>query len=285
MEEKEERVGFLEETIRRLLSEKLELMRKVSTLEGCLRAQERSTGDRAGTTRDVDLDFLDQVGELVRPLIHDIKGQFPFVVGVIRTAIDYLQKNKCETDASGLIRRLVSCATTMEYLNMRMIGLSYLGGKTPDVFTRVDVNELVKANIGFVTGRYESAVIESDLGDDPLAVRGDKESLNQIVSNLLINAIEAYTSPRASVHIRTRRVLGETPRVELTVKDSGVGIYPSERAMIYDLHYTTKKTGFGIGLYLVKKAVELHGGEIECESEPNSYTSFRVYLPVGEGEQ
>lgn len=73
---------------------------------------------------------------------------------------------------------------------------------------------------------------------------------------------------------------GRDGRVELRVQDSGVGIPEENLAKIFDLYFTTKDTGTGIGLSLVYRAIQLHHGEINVESTPGKGTTFVINLPV-----
>jgi signal transduction histidine kinase len=68
-------------------------------------------------------------------------------------------------------------------------------------------------------------------------------------------------------------------RVELTIEDTGVGISADKLDRIFDLYYTTKPEGSGIGLSIVYRIVQLHGGEIEVQSIEGRGTTFRLLLP------
>ena len=68
-------------------------------------------------------------------------------------------------------------------------------------------------------------------------------------------------------------------RVSVTFSDSGVGIKPEHLQKIFDLYFTTKEKGTGIGLSMVFRTVQMHDGEIEVESTPGGGTTFRLLLP------
>jgi signal transduction histidine kinase len=71
---------------------------------------------------------------------------------------------------------------------------------------------------------------------------------------------------------------------EVRIIDTGPGIPEAERRRIFDMHYTTKTTGTGIGLYLARTIVEAHGGEISVENRPGRGSEFRLRLPaLGQG--
>jgi signal transduction histidine kinase len=68
-------------------------------------------------------------------------------------------------------------------------------------------------------------------------------------------------------------------RVRVDVVDTGKGISPENLAKIFDLYFTTKKKGSGIGLSMVYRIIQLHDGEVEVSSTPGSGTQFRIFLP------
>jgi signal transduction histidine kinase len=68
-------------------------------------------------------------------------------------------------------------------------------------------------------------------------------------------------------------------RVEVRVEDTGVGIPPENLGKIFDLYYTTKDDGTGIGLSMVYRIVQMHDGDVEVQSTPGRGTTFRVLLP------
>ncbi|MEW6418601.1 MAG: ATP-binding protein [Nitrospirota bacterium] len=280
---KEKRIKFLEETVRWLLKEKAEWESRACKLENKLRAKEIS-GEIFKEDLNKDHDFLNQVGGLIRPLIHEIKGQLSFLESVIRKTINYFETIKPGKDLIKIKELLNSSTIAIEHLRRRITDLSYLGGKVPDVFTRVEVNELIKENTKFIRNRHENIDIELNLHNGSMEILADEESLNQIITNLTINAIEACEPSRGHIIVATKKI-GDGRFIQIIVKDNGIGIYPDEINKIYDLHYTTKKIGFGIGLYLVKKAVDLHKGKIKCESIPNSGTTFTVTLPISQEDR
>ena len=72
-------------------------------------------------------------------------------------------------------------------------------------------------------------------------------------------------------------------RVEIRVEDTGVGIAPEHLSRIFDLYFTTKERGTGIGLSMVYRIIQMHDGEIEVQSTPGRGTTFRVLLPRAQG--
>jgi signal transduction histidine kinase len=114
------------------------------------------------------------------------------------------------------------------------------------------------------------------------AVRADATRLRQILYNLISNAVK-FTNRHGTVRIRARR---DGDRVSIAVKDTGIGIAPSDLSRLYrtfeqlTLPSGDRPAGTGLGLALTKRLVEMHGGTIDVVSELGVGTTFTVKIPV-----
>jgi signal transduction histidine kinase len=107
-------------------------------------------------------------------------------------------------------------------------------------------------------------------------INADPGMLTQAVLNLALNACQAMPNGgtlKLSCHSAPRR------RVQIEVVDTGVGIPPENLSKVFDLYFTTKETGTGIGLSMVYRIVQLHDGDVEVESTPGRGTRFRLVFP------
>jgi signal transduction histidine kinase len=114
-----------------------------------------------------------------------------------------------------------------------------------------------------------------ECGDVP-DVNGDPAMLRQAFLNLALNACQAMPQG-GTLRITCEAARGR--RVRVIVADTGVGISPEHLQRVFDLYFTTKPTGSGIGLSMVYRTVQMHDGEIEVESIPGAGTTFRLLLP------
>jgi len=107
-------------------------------------------------------------------------------------------------------------------------------------------------------------------------VNGDAAMLRQAFLNLAINGCQAM--PQGGT---LRLVAAPAPRnkVQVQIEDTGVGISPDRLGKIFDLYYTTKDRGTGIGLSMVYRSIQMHDGELEVQSTPGRGTTFRIQLP------
>jgi signal transduction histidine kinase len=107
-------------------------------------------------------------------------------------------------------------------------------------------------------------------------VNGDPAMLRQAFLNLALNACQAMPQGgRLRIFCDTAR----QHRVAINIADTGVGIKPEHLQRIFDLYFTTKPKGSGIGLSMVYRTVQMHDGEIEVQSTPGKGTTFRILLP------
>ncbi len=107
-------------------------------------------------------------------------------------------------------------------------------------------------------------------------VNGDPAMLRQAFLNLALNACQAMPDG-GTLRIKCESVRGR--RVAVVFRDTGVGIAPADLQRIFDLYFTTKEKGSGIGLSMVYRTVQMHDGEIEVQSTPGAGTTFRLLLP------
>lgn len=133
---------------------------------------------------------------------------------------------------------------------------------------------------GFLA-REKGIALEVDLPPE-LVVVGDREKVDQIVANLVTNAIK-FTDAGGRIHLAARA--GAGGRVEIGVSDTGVGIPPGRLDSLFDKFSrshsrgTRGERGTGLGLYICRQLVELHGGRLDVESKLGEGTTFRFTLP------
>jgi signal transduction histidine kinase len=140
-----------------------------------------------------------------------------------------------------------------------------------------DIAELTRDAVQFVRPEMDSCHVSLDLNipDDLPPVALDDSQFRQVLLNLLKNAREAMPDGGA-IHVALAPV---DNGVQLTLRDTGQGMDAETQARLFDLFYTTKKRGTGLGLPLTQQIVLAHGGQIRCDSEVGKGTTFQVWFP------
>jgi two-component system phosphate regulon sensor histidine kinase PhoR len=149
----------------------------------------------------------------------------------------------------------------------------------------VSLSEVIESVLTIIAPRAESGgvTLTSELPADVPAVLADHDRLAQILINLVDNAVK-YTPAGGRVTVSARRSAGD--RVEIIVRDTGIGIPPGDLPRITERFYRVDKArsrelgGTGLGLAIVKHLVLAHGGALGIESEVERGTTVRVTLPV-----
>lgn len=124
--------------------------------------------------------------------------------------------------------------------------------------------------------RRQRVALSTQLPEAPLLVNGFGDRLKQAMLNIVINALEAMPDGGEL----TIALEPDDGMARIAVRDTGPGIPPELLGSIYQMHFTTKTGGTGVGLYVARSVVEAHGGSLGVRSAPGSGTSFVLTLPV-----
>jgi two-component system sensor histidine kinase DctS len=149
---------------------------------------------------------------------------------------------------------------------------------------RIDLVQLVSASVALLDWeiRREGIAICLNLADAPLPVEGDEVMLQQVLVNLLRNAIDAMRSAAPDARrldVGTRQADGQ---VEITVSDSGCGLSAEAEKNLFVPFVSTKPTGMGVGLNICRSFVELHQGRLWLSHNEDMGCTFHITLPVSE---
>jgi len=148
--------------------------------------------------------------------------------------------------------------------------------------SRIDVEQFLGSLVELVQPEARMAGVDFDVEVAPAmpTLYGDEEVLRQAFLNLLRNAIQA--SPAGAAPIKLSATPGKG-LVCIKITDYGHGMPVEVREKAFDLYFTTRKEGSGVGLALVQQSVEMHGGRIDVESEPGLGTTFTICIPALDG--
>jgi signal transduction histidine kinase len=151
---------------------------------------------------------------------------------------------------------------------------------------RAELNEVLDRAIARFESEHGNGAgrvsVFKNFSPDVPPVRLDPSLMEHVISNLLANARQA-SPPGAAITVKTQLAkTGSGPAAEISVIDRGSGIAPQHLEMIFNPFFTTKPDGVGLGLAIVSKIVDEHGGKIAVETVPGEGSVFLVYLPLGD---
>jgi two-component system sensor kinase FixL len=139
--------------------------------------------------------------------------------------------------------------------------------------------------LALVGAKEKGVRVSFRLDPDAPLVLADRIQIQQVLLNLIRNAIEAMQErPRRELVVSTT-ALPQDGLVEVCVKDTGTGLAPEVAAQLFQPFVTTKKHGMGVGLSICRTIVESHGGKIWAESKPDEGTTFRFTLRAVDGQE
>jgi signal transduction histidine kinase len=232
---------------------------------------------------------LAAMGKTAAAIAHEVKN----ALNGLSVGVDLLARGDVGAEALASVHR----RTRAEIGRLRDVAEDLtLFAATPRLsLADVDMGQLAREASGAVTELAEDCgvTVRLDLPPGPMRLRGDGPKLQGVLVNLLRNAIEAMGPGAFGEGLDDPPPTGERV-VELAlrpagdfamaqVSDRGAGLAPEVRARLFEPFLTTKRTGTGLGLVIVRRVVEAHGGKIQAVDRPGGGTIFRVLLPVGGG--
>lgn len=217
------------------------------------------------------------IGRLTQAVAHEIRNP----LNVINLSIDHASTRYAPEDEARrkqFTRLLSSIKDEIARLNRMVSDVLNFGRPARMAVEPVDLNSLVGETMSLVRAQADEQGVEVsyDKGPEIAIVQGDPERLKSCISNLAINALQAMPG---GGHL-SARVEKNNGFVEVSISDTGVGIPEEALPKVFDAYYSTKQTGFGLGLAVTKKIIDEHHGSIDVKSEVNSGTTFTVRLPA-----
>lgn len=234
---------------------------------------------------------LAAVGEMAATIAHEVRNPLGGIAGFAAL----LERDLPEADPR---RRLVEkIIQGVDHLNDTVAELLDFTKRIRVNPRKTDFLKFVEETVGaFEAGlktRKFGVTIRRGYGDTPLVTDFDPELFKRLLLNLLTNAAQAIpeagsievnvrTAPERASGLTADQKRGEKEFIELEVRDSGVGISPDIRDKIFTPFFSTRESGTGLGLAMVKKIIEVHDGDIEVESQPQGGSKFVVRFPKRE---
>ena len=221
------------------------------------------------------------LGEMTASLAHELNQPLSAIVTNANAGMRSIDKGK--EDPGTLREILVDVETDGRRAHDIIRNVRNTIKKSHPTLRRINLNELVTKVVHIVrpdTAAY-SCEVETSLATDLPLVEGDPVQIQQVLVNLVSNALDAMrqTPPdRRKVEISTAG--NGDNEVRLSVRDHGTGVRSEVHERLFDRFFTTKEQGLGMGLAIVRSIVESHGGDIQAENVADGGARFYFTLPV-----
>jgi two-component system NtrC family sensor kinase len=225
---------------------------------------------------------LASIGELAAGIAHEINNPVAIMVQEAGWIDDLLGEGEpcSEENLEEITRAVGQIRTQGDRCKEITYKLLSFARKTDPTIREVKLNEVVDEVIGLTSQktRYANVRIETELSPDVPTIQASPSELQQVLLNLVNNAIDAIERPGGTVTVATK---AEGDGVILEVRDTGKGIPEANLGRIFDPFFTTKPVGqgTGLGLPICYGIVEKMGGTISVESEIEKGTTFTVFIP------
>ncbi len=225
-------------------------------------------------------DKLESLGVLAGGIAHDFNNILTSVLGNIELARIYSEDNEKVNET---LERAKDSSLSAKELTSRL--LTFSKGGAP-LKRKQDVAPLILESVRLaLSGSNVQAQL--DIAEDLWEVEVDIDQFGQVIRNLVVNAVQAMPHGGGLRVVAANSRPGEhdlpnldSPCVVISVTDSGPGIDREAVPKIFDPFFSTKDKGSGLGLSVSYSIIQRHGGLIDVQSEPDTGTTFRIFLPA-----
>ena len=219
------------------------------------------------------------IGQLAAGVAHELNTP----LGAVSIAVE-LSVETLESSPEKARKRLEKALESIDQMRAIISKLLFYSRDSRGVRSRVDLHKVMDDSFQLVAHTLKLTGVEVEVAPGPpVVIEANSNELQQVFSNLLINAKDACGTPGAQLKRIEMWLEKKNQQALIHVKDYGCGMTDETRARIFDPFYTTKAIGEGTGLGLSTslELVQQHGGTLSCQSQPGQGTHFIVALPLG----
>ncbi|SDS53621.1 ATP-binding protein [Bradyrhizobium canariense] len=223
---------------------------------------------------------LASLGELAGSIIHEINQPLTGIIMSAEACLRWLARDHVEpSEARKSAVRVIEQGHRASDV---ITGLKSLVRNAQLNFTKIDINDAVEKVLLLSKRELERAgvILRIDFDRTLPNIAADLVQIQQVVLNLVRNAIEAMADVEGRSRILTASSKAADGHVSVTITDTGVGINPANRERLFDALYTTKESGLGLGLSICRKIVTVHGGRLWVEENTTHGATFAFVLPL-----
>jgi C4-dicarboxylate-specific signal transduction histidine kinase len=227
------------------------------------------------------------MGELAASIAHEVNQPLAGVVTSANAGLNWLANQPPNLlKAREAMERIIRDGTRAgEVLNR----IRALLKRSSPAKSRVSVNQIVHDVVALAEGelRQNNVELSVESASSLPAIMGDCIQLQQVLLNLILNAIEAMATManrRKILRIQSRRAeLEGKPAVSVKVIDTGVGLNATDSGRLFQAFYTTKPEGMGMGLWISRSIIEAHGGRLKAQSNDGPGATLHILFPAEAG--
>ena len=219
-------------------------------------------------------------GQLTASIAHEVKQPIAVCTISAQTALRWLnaQPPQLEEARQAVGRIVRNCDRAIQVIE----GIRALAKKAPCRKDRLEINEAILEVIELLNGEIvkNAVTVRTQLAEALPRVRGDRVQLQQVIFNLMVNAVDAMrgvSTGSRELHISTGRARSV---VYVQVRDSGPGFGPESVDQVFEPFYTTKPDGLGIGLSICSSIIKAHGGRLWASANEPTGATFQFTLPL-----
>jgi len=220
------------------------------------------------------------LGEMTASIAHEVNQPIAAVVNNASACLRWLAAQNLEEARQSASRIIADGHRAGEIIGR----IRALAKKAPPRTDWVDVNETILEVIALARSEVHSNAVslQTRLGDDVPLILADRIQLQQVILNLMINAIEAMNAIRdAPRELLIGSTKDDSHGVVVAVRDSGPGLDPKSLDRLFHAFYTTKPHGMGMGLAISRSIIEAHGGRLWATANAPHGAVFQFTLPIG----
>jgi PAS domain S-box-containing protein len=221
------------------------------------------------------------MGQLTASIAHEVKQPIGAAVAFAEAALRFLARRPPELEE--VRESLEGILATSHRAGDVIDRIRTLIKKAPPRNERLDINEAIREVIELTRGEAvkDGVSVQSDLAHGLPVVEGDRVQLQQVILNLIMNAVESMSSVSdgtRELFISSRKA--EPGGVLVGVRDSGPGLAPATLERLFDAFYTTKPSGLGLGLSICRSIIETHGGRLWATANVPRGAIFEFIVPA-----
>jgi C4-dicarboxylate-specific signal transduction histidine kinase len=213
-------------------------------------------------------------------IAHEIKQPLTAIIASANAGLNWLDRVEPDLDkVRNALRRVVTSAHSADLMIENMRAHFKMGTRS---CTSLDIGDVIQEALVIVRDKLQAhrVAVQADLGERLPRIRGERSQLQQVLVNLMTNAIDSMAATNRERVLSIRSEIHHSGEVMVSVEDTGTGLEPSAVDRIFNPMFTTKAHGMGIGLSISRSIIEAHEGKLWVTADKRRGAIFHFTVPV-----